>query len=301
MVLTISITINAQSDFRSGAALGITATFGTKINRIGLVAGGYITNGYLQANMYFNAFHAFNSFGPDLKRKEMQINLGLLAAFGPSFTHSGPEFFMPAINHTGRSYALTYIYKIYLDNIETSQNTGLFGIHAGGFSFVMENDIFIFKGDDKWRTGAFSIGFRRDSIRVAVTTELWTGNQRDPKAKRFLPDSTRYASRFGYTDLSDAKYGKYSHGILTIDGGVALPFHQHAGARIGLDAEQVRHVVQNKLIHDMLFIPKKWIKVINPHLPMLDEEGRPYLGKENQRINKPKFFGNVSANPLQFY
>ena len=36
---------------------------------------------------------------------------------------------------------------------------------------------------------------------------------------------------------------------------------------------RVRHAIQNRLIHDVIFLPKKWRFKTNAHVPMLDEKG----------------------------
>ncbi len=51
----------------------------------------------------------------------------------------------------------------------------------------------------------------------------------------------------------------------------------------------------------MPFIPKKWNKVENLHIPMIDREGNQYLYRKEQKIKKPKLFLNSYLSPNIFY
>ncbi|HET6245021.1 MAG: hypothetical protein H0V01_13180 [Bacteroidetes bacterium] len=289
--------------WNAGGIVGISATFGTKVNRIGFLTGAYIVCENIQLNAYANRLYCFNSYGPDLKRIENQFNLGITGAFGPETLTLSREavFFSPVSNFTGKSNSLSYVFKIYSDNISTSQNTGIIGFQSGNFHFFTENDLFIFKGSDKYRTGAVSVIYQNMNMQLGVNLLLWTGNNNDEKKIKIKPGESDYRSEFGYYDLSETKYGKFSHGILAFSGAYALPYSQTISAMAGIDSEQIRHVVQNKFLHDMPFIPKKLNKAINPHFPKLDSNGLPYLKKQDQTMKKSKFFGTVSVNPTLFY
>jgi len=60
-------------------------------------------------------------------------------------------------------------------------------------------------------------------------------------------------------------------------------------------------VLQNKFIHDMRFIPKKWNRSKNCHIPMIDDKGAQYLYKEGQEVRKPKMYLNLFSNANVFY
>ncbi len=293
-----------SNNINFGGTIGISLTLGTKVNRAGIMAGGFIYYQNLQINSYWNGFYALNSFGPNLKRLESQTNIGLLAAYGPAFDYyseQNRQFFSPVSNHTGRKHSISYIYKIYHDNINTSQSTGIVGFSVGRTAAFMENDLFIFKGSDRYRTGAFSVMHQVENFQAGLTALLWTGNTQAEGSIRVKPGETDYPSRHGYYDLSKAKYGRYAHGILAFNAAVQMPYRQTIGARLGIDAEQVRHIIQNRILHDLPFIPLKLNKSVNPHFPMLSPEGEPYIFKEGQQVRNPKLFGDVSLNPSLFY
>jgi hypothetical protein len=134
-----------------------------------------------------------------------------------------------------------------------------------------------------------------------INNLLWTG----ANGKRI--NDANYPSRFGYMDLTNAQYGNLSHGILGFQFQYLSTKNYYAYGNqtiqfnAGLDAEQIRNVIQNKIIHDMYFLPKAWQKTKNAHIPMISEDGNPYLFKENQKIKKPSLYLNGALNPSLFY
>ncbi|MEL6867034.1 MAG: polymorphic toxin type 23 domain-containing protein, partial [Bacteroidota bacterium] len=108
--------------------------------------------------------------------------------------------------------------------------------------------------------------------------------------------------RYGYRDLSATEWGIYSHGILALEWQYgALPFQQIAATALGIDAEAIRHILQNKIIHDGLSFPNRPFSSPNPHIPMLDQNGAPYLFHPDQEIRSARFFGQFALNPPLFY
>lgn len=100
-------------------------------------------------------------------------------------------------------------------------------------------------------------------------------------------------------DTVPGVYPNSSHGLLSLQVNYHAGYSQNLQANAGVDAEQVRNVVQNKIIHDLPFLPKRWNK--NCHIPMIDSEGKQYLYQENQKIRRPKVLLNVFGNPGLFY
>lgn len=143
--------------------------------------------------------------------------------------------------------------------------------------------------------------YRNKNISIGINNLLWTG----ANGKRVNDEN--YPSRFGYMDLTNSQYGNLSHGLL----GLQFQFvpiknyypygKQTLQFNAGVDAEQIRNVIQNKLIHDMYFIPKAWQKTKNAHIPMISNNGEPFLYKENQKIKKPSLYLNGALNPGLFY
>ena len=80
-----------------------------------------------------------------------------------------------------------------------------------------------------------------------------------------------------------------------------MPYQQVARVNVGVDSEWVRHILQNKLIHDQYFVPKRFIKRPQMHFPMINTKGGQYLFKEGQKVRPTSFYFNVGMNSGVFY
>ena len=129
-------------------------------------------------------------------------------------------------------------------------------------------------------------------------TELWTGNASDGIKSVHEPSAQ---ARFGHKDLSESHFGRTSHGMLSFAFTKAAGLTQYMRAKVGVDDERVRHILQNKIIHDMPFIPSALVPHQNLHVPMLDKEGRPYLNPETQELRETRAVWQLQLNPSQFY
>ena len=291
--------LTAQTDANDniGAKVGLSFNLGTKLNRIGLMAGIYYQEDFYQFNLVTNHYYCFNSWGPDLKKWESQLGFGATLAYG-KHRHQN-KFISLTGNQTARPYGISFAYKWYWDNIQSSQRTGILALHFNHISIISENDAFAGNGSDKFRTGGTSIIYSKDNWQGGINLLTWTGNPKHIKTKRIK--GTDYPAKYGYFGLEQAKYKKHSHGLLSLQLDHQFKYSQNTRVSLGIDAEQIRHAIQNKLMHDMAFIPYKWNSAENPHYPMIDSNGNPYLFQEGQQIRKAKFFGNVSLNPSWFY
>ncbi len=287
------------SGLELGGRAGIVYSWGMPVNRIGIMAGGFVLNNHAQVNGEIRYHFNYSSFGPQRSSKEWIFSLGATGAFGPDIpTEKG--FIFPFFNQTKKKYSLSYSVQFYRDNMVTSQSSGTIGFQVGKFYFYTENDLFANKiGVDKFRTGGFFIGYRHRDWLWTIHSAFWHGDSMDMEA-RFVMDS-EYPARWGYKDLSKAVYGNYSHGILGVQVYKMLPFQQVLTIGAGVDAEQVRNVIQNRIIHDMYFIPEKWTTVRNVHFPMLDSEGKPFLYDPDQKIRPPRPYFQFSVNGNYFY
>jgi len=298
---TLSFT-TAQGALELPPALGISGgiriDLGVPVNQIGFNLQGYYSWDFVQLNAGIGLVRVFSHLGPRPLQPgwELTSYLGTTVGFGPRIQDPSP-FLHPVSNQTRRAYAVGYAWKGYLDKRETSQLTGLLAVHIGPWEIISENDAYTGMIDDKFRTGTLSVAYKRDSIRLAMTTILWTGDPRSEGVTR----SREGGGKHGYKNLFDGKHGRFSHGILTVEGEVALPYYQRARASLGLDAEQIRHGLQNRLIHDMMFLPDGWVKTTNAHYPMLDTEGKPYLGNSGQKVRPIRPYLMLSLNPSLFY
>ncbi|MEZ4828885.1 MAG: polymorphic toxin type 23 domain-containing protein [Bacteroidia bacterium] len=285
---------------RLGATAGISIQTGTTINRFGLIASGYYLSDFVQVNLQLRGFFSFTDLGPrpPMQGWEAQIAGGALIGFGPD-RHTESPFLSPVSNQTGRQYAIAYAYTLYFDQRKTSQRNGTVAFHIGKFMAASENDALSGELADKFRTASVLFLYRVDSLTIGLNTLMWTGDSRDPNVKKVR--HSEYPGRFGYKDLSEVLYGRFSHGIQTVQVQYALPYGQMVQGNLGVDSEYVRHFLQNRLIHDLYFVPLKWNKSKNPQYPMLDREGKPYLYLPGQKVKPSRLYINLAMNPGLFY
>lgn len=302
--LTFVLTLLSVNNFASKPEFqfraGLVLQFGNPVNRIGFLAG--LHGSYLDfsGNIEFQIHHNFSSFGPKIPSNEIQVRTNLNYSFGGTkLIKNYPNIETPL--NPNRHYSLGYGLNFYLDNIKTSQTTGNFIARLHQFYISLENDAFsIIKQKDRYRTAVFKIGYRDSIQTLEWRNVLWTVNTHC-KERNHVSDDKNYPARFGYIDYSKCKYASSSNGISALIYERFLPYNQTMQIAIGIDAEQVRHFWQNKLIHDMYFIPKKWIKAKNLHIPMLSENGDLYLFKEGQKIKKPQLFFQLGINSFSSY
>lgn len=290
--------VSYQSDI--GGVLGVNFTFGTTLNRIGLFAKGYAHAEHLQLNMSGRWQYNFKSWGPPLKGKETQLSIGVIGSFGEQQAILQHQFIELSNHQTGRKYSIGYAYTSYKDDNKIDQVTGTITLQSGRWQCIVENDAFSFTPHDRFRTAAAKLTYLQDEhTQLAFNLTLWIGNPFFGNFKAFIDKN--YPSRFGYKDMTGGKYTNYSHGIVTLQVNRLFQYGQIASLNLGVDWEYFRHFFQNWLIHDTYFLPKKWTKLGNPHIPMLDTTGSPYLFKPNQKVKKATFFGNLRLNPTLFY
>ncbi len=298
IIYAVSIQAQPFQQDNFGATIGLTFNFGTHINRIGAQFQGYYQKDFVQINLGIRSFYNFTSFGPKIKRPELQTTTGIVLGYG-NRDSTYNNFLHPVSNQTYRNYSVGYSYNFYFEK-QTKQRSGTIGLSFGDVEFIVENDAFSFQGKDRYRTGGLLLSYRIDETRVAITSTLWHGNTHGDKVKR-IKDAPNYPSRHGYKDFSAAKFGKFSNGMLALQVQQVLPYAQTVQISTGIDSEKVRHFFQNKLVHDLLFFPKEWEQFHNPHYPMLDENGMPYLFLPDQVSRKDRYYFDVGLNSGMFY
>ena len=286
--LCFSTFLTAQN-FNFGGTIGVSLTFGTQVNRIGIVAKGYGTYNRFQLNVQSTNFYNVRTFGILEGGLETQNSVGFLYGFGGVDT----EDFNPMIdilgNQTGEQNHVGYAYNFYNDVRQMNQKTGTISIQLNRLTFITENDAFSFIPHDRYRTAGAAFRYRIDEFTyIALQTTLWTG---DPFYMTVQPIYHDYPNPSGYEDMSGSRFTENSHGIFAAQIIRLLPYNQQVSMNLGIDAEQVRHALQNRFIHDLPFIPKGWNPPRQPHIPMVAEDGKPYLFQEGQVIRKSRFWG----------
>lgn len=277
---------------------GLSFCFGTHVNRVGVFFGGYFCYDFFQINSLHRIYYNFSTLGENISCFEYQGEIGGVLAYGNK-TDKENHFHTSVSNQTMRKYSVAYAFNYYLDNRGTSQRGGTIALQFDKFFIASENDILGGEGDDKYRTGAVFLAYTHEKMQFGISSILWTGNTSNKNIK--VVKDENYPARFGYKDISKAEYFNRSHGILAAQLNYKLPYGQIINSRIGADAEQIRNVIQNRMMHDMYFLPKKWIPHANPHVPMVSEDEKLYLFKKNQKIKPARFFFDAGLNNALFY
>lgn len=275
-----------------GLNAGVTITYGTHVKQAGIFLRTYVVfNENIQWNNDLRLSYYFQNIGPKKSHPEFQVSFGLLVGYGKKKT---PEtvFINKLSNQTCYQNAFAYSYNTYFNTINTSQQTGTIGFLFNSISVNFENDLLAKASIDRFRTGSIQIAYQKQNYRVAVTHRMWTG-----KLGRPVYDSI-YPFPNGYLDTTNAVYPFISHGLLAASADfVESNYFQQFRGTIGIDADQLRHVIQNRLMHDELYLPKKWRGNNNHHFPMIDNKGEYYLFKPDQKIRAAKFFAGIHFNP----
>jgi len=299
-ILLSCFTFAKAADSFFGFTTGISFAFGNKVNRIGISAGVYYSYEFIQLNSTLNAYYNFQSLGLKRKTPELQLALGTEIGFGKKDSLRNKFIGLTENNMLFRN-SVGYSYIRYWDKNQTTQSTGILDVNFQQFKIALENDLFAAgKGwRDRFRTGGFLFEYQYLDTKFAINNTLWTG---DFTGCDNVYDSD-YPARFGYRLVEKAQYGEYSVGLLSLQVKqiLPLPFTQVAQLNIGIDAEQIRNLFQNKLFHDQPYFPEKWLKLKPVHIPMIAADGGQYLYKENQKIRPASFYFNLGMNSGVFY
>lgn len=289
-------TLVSQPYYRNkhlGLNLGLVSSFGTHFQRFGLSLQGYYVYNFAQVNAEIRLYDNFKNLGPPGEYAEMAATLGLVLAYGHKHS-SYNRFLSPVSNQTRYNNSVGYSYTCWFNRIGTKQQTGIIALQFGHFSIISENDLFARPLLDRFRTGAILLQYQHRNLQYGLNCTMWTGQMgRQVKGNPHYPN--------GYIDTTGGRYTHYSHGLLSAQVKYADAYGQFYQGNAGIDAEQVRNAVQNRLIHDLVFIPRKWYTPTNSHIPMLDTAGDQYLYKPGQKIKKPKPYINFNTSPAVFY
>lgn len=284
ILLVQSLPLRSQNYVQEhfGGSAGVVLNFGSHVNAIGLNLKGYYTDYFAQLNASTTLYFYSNGYGKRKNFWESRNSVGLVLLAGKK--QKDIDFELDALNHQTRyNYGLGYNYIMYFDNAGTSQRSGGFSIHANNFSIYHENDVFGGQAKDRFRTGQIHFSYRLSDFKIGMGVKLWTGET----ANSVWQKISMHKSPSGFRILEDLPFGKTSHGIAYGSLMVNLGYNQIAHLRLGVDSEQVRHTLQNRLIHDLIFLPAK-IERNTPHYPRLDKDGCPVFTKEE-------------AKPLSYY
>ena len=283
-------------DKHIGFNVSANIAFGSHFQRFGLNFNLFYVNKFVQTNSELRMYFSFKNLGPKFIYEEMALAQGLVLGYGDK-KRSGNPFVNSVSNQTRYKNSIAYSYNWYANKIKTSQVTGIAAFQFNSVSVIIENDILAKPILDRFRTGAFLFQYQyKNMFQAAISCTMWTG-----KMGRTTDLDHKKIYTKCYMDTTDGVYPTLSHGLLSAQIKYNIGFSQNLQANIGIDAEQVRNVVQNRFIHDMRWVPKKINKAHNCHIPMIDDKGDQYLFKEGQKIRKPKLYWNIFSNANLFY
>lgn len=279
-----------------GVRLGLSVRMGTSLQRIGLVAGcsWQFDNGQIQ--LEWRGHEHLRALGTQIPSLEHQLRLRLSGGWGQRNAKI-LEGASP-LDRWRAAYRLGYQWNWYFDDQQTSQETGtlLVGIH--GVDLMLENDaLALLHPGDRFRTGAWSLSWQQGPWKWMTRVILWHGATKGAPRQNVL----QYPGPFGFKDLRGRLYGDRSHGIWQFSASYHLGFGQTSGLALGYDSERIRHFFQNQLIHDLPFLPRQWNKARNPHYPMLDREGQPYLFFPGQELRRGQLTWEWMLNDGSLY
>ncbi len=283
-------------DKNIGFNVGANMAFGSHFQRFGLNFNLFYVNKFIQTNSELRTYFSFKNLGPKFIYEEMVLAQGLVLCYGDKKRNGNP-FVNSVSNQTRYKNSIAYSYNWYVNKIKTKQVTGIAAFQFNTISVIIENDILAKPILDRFRTGAFLIQYQyKNMFQAAINCTMWTG-----KMGHSVSIDHKGVYTKCYMDTTGGIYPNISHGLLSAQIKYNIGFSQNLQANIGVDAEQVRNVVQNRFIHNMRFVPKKLNKTHNCHIPMIDDKGQQYLFKEGQKIRKPKLYLNIFSNANLFY
>jgi len=282
--------------------LQMTTNLGSPENNIGFkVIGEYYTDTEIELALAYDIRYHFDNFGPDINHLEHSLIGTINYVWGDRIESDDNDLsYIKFMDSRRFKNAFGYTWQRFFNDIGTSQNVGAFHMRFNKTVTQFSNDVFAnTNGKDRYRTGGFSFGFYEKETLFMAKLLIWTGDSHC-KEMRKIRDSN-YPARWGYRDITDCNYGRMSHGILSFGVTHDMGYGQTVGSYFGLDSEYIRDFVQNKVFHDLYFIPRFMNKAKNLHLPMKTENGANYLFEDGQKVRSDRFVWQFSLNPSSLY
>jgi len=279
-------------------SFGVSSTMGTHQINLGV----FFRFDYAYAQMTNRLQYKINfklkEFGPNISYIESRLSNAIYFQFGND-KDSNDEMVLSQGYFT-RKNAIGYELAFLMNKIGTRQSIGAISMIFNSWNIQFQNDLFgNLKGKDRFKTGAIALGYQHGETSVWLKSLLWTGETRCKGRK--VEKDTAYPARYGFKNISDCLFSQFSHGVLALHVSHQFSIANEAIISIGNDSERVRHALQNRLIHDMCLLPKSMVKSDNPHIPMLDTDGNPYLFEKNKSVRKDKFYLQLGYNSLLLY
>lgn len=276
-----------------GIQLQLVAGIGSHSSNLGIRLHTYVAFDYGQLNLGTTYRFFGHNLGGRKSFGEWRHHAGIVAMAGKE---TAPEnFIWDAVYHQSkRPYSLGYTYLWYLDKVGTSQRSGSWNLGIARWDIQMENDVFGGQAKDRFRTGTLQLSYRTETQRLAIGIRLWHGDSGNSVWTR--ESAPRRPN--GYRDLTVLPYGKTSHGILYISGDQLFENGQVASIQVGIDDEEIRHVFQNRITHDLIIFPES-VQRNTPHYPRLNKDGQMVFSRSEAR--PALFYFRTSLNDVYQY
>lgn len=279
-----------------GFQTGMIIHIGTHVNNMGWMFNSYYTNRFYQFNFGMQKKLNITSYGGRKLFFESRIAAGAVLLGGKR--QQLPDFEMDGLLHnTTYNNSVGFNYLIYWDDAGTSQLSGGWSLGLKKVTVLFENDVFGGQSKDRFRSGILEIAYRDGFRKYFADLYFWTGETRHSVWKREpLPCCPN-----GYRSLEGLPYGDKSHGIISVGfrsqflPGVSPLIARTYTVKAGIDSENIRHFFQNRLSHDLIFMPKSY-KRTTPHYPRLDENGKPVFTKKERRKDRLYFQASINEN-----
>ncbi|AEA45478.1 polymorphic toxin type 23 domain-containing protein [Fluviicola taffensis] len=272
----------------AGIKATVLITFGSHQNSLGLKLDSYLGNDFTQLNAGVTTRYFLTNFGNRSNFGELRLSAGGGVMFGKGNNPLNMDW-EGTLHQSKSEYSIGYAHYWYLDRIGTAQRSGAWNIGIQRFDILMENDVFGGQAKDRFRTGGLIVSYRDSLYKASIGLAIWTGETGNTTWDR----TPRPGAPNGIRDLTNNPFGKLNHGILYGEIKHRFVGVQTVGGRIGWDSEQIRHVFQNKISHDLVLLPKK-MKRNTPHYPRLNEEGENVFTKKE--VRKPRFYFQTFLN-----
>ncbi len=276
LLLTQQIGI-AQNGF--GFQAQLTLQLGVPINAIGMQTNFFYAHNHFQIATGWQAKFYASGLGPKGLFIENRLHVSGNLSWGKNRVVNR-QFMNPIFQFTDKRNSFGYAHYWFWDTRKTSQRSGAWLLQIDRTFIYFENDLFAGQGRDRFRTGTLQLMYMDSVQQIGLNMRMWTGETRGAK----VIENSTYPSSRGYKDLSQSLYGKHSHCILSVSFARGFDFSP-INFELGIDDERIRHFFQNKLIHDFPYFLKT-NPMRNRHLPMLDENGLPYVEPNTQRLRK---------------
>ncbi|MEM9548498.1 MAG: polymorphic toxin type 23 domain-containing protein [Bacteroidota bacterium] len=282
--------------------LQFTTNLGSPENNMGCkVISEYFPNNDVEIVLAYELRYHLSNFGPPINHLEHGISGTVNYVWGDRFEPEDSDLsYIKFMDSRRFENSVGYTWQRFFNGIGTSQNVGNLHMRFNKTVTQFSNDVFAnTNGKDRYRSGGFAFGFYEDKTLFLTKILIWTGDSHCKEMRKVR--DTEYPARWGYRDITDCNYGRLSHGIFSLGVIRDVGYGQTVGGQIGWDSEQIRNFVQNKIFHDLYFIPRFMNKTKNLHLPMKTTDGENYLFEEGQEVRRGRFVWQFSLNPSSLY